>query len=816
VLGSSSSPWRSKYLLMGLIGIVIAVSAFGLAFISFDNSIETMLPGNDEVFRTIRFFRESNLSDKVLISLGIESSSTHSIGGIESSTHSTRDLIRAADQLAESLRPPLVTEVMRGISEVEILGEIDTFLTYCPQLLNQKDLSRIEQSITPEGVKARLARNFQQLMTPASSFTMPFIRSDPLGIKTTILHNLNSLYTSLGYEVTLEGGHFISKDGRHVLLILQTPVVMTDGFGSRKLRSYLYDRLKSLPGFVSADIISGHLHTVSNEEVMKRDVRMMTIIASIAFFLLFLIFFRDIRATAVFLLPLATTLVSTNLSFLVFKKLSYVVIGMGAVVIGFVMDYGIYVYTAIVRSKDNPSDVLKKIAMPVIAGALTTIAIFVAFFFSHVQGYHQLAFFSIISITLCILGAFFILPHLLLYGKDNRHAQHESSLLAAVARNSCFTHSAISDKIKITFWGIIIIFALVFCSRLTFTTDINQFDGSGQKIFQAERRFHQIWGGKDSPAVLVASGKNLEEALERNEHIYGEAATHIDDNKLCSLALLWPSKKTREKNAKQWVQFWKQGNEAKLRNLLLEHGRKYHFSKDAFSPFFDGLYKEAVVKDELEKFTSLRRLKERFIMKGENRYQVLSFFPDKDHDISAIKALCNHYPGTFIVSRNNLSQVLSQSIFSEIVYLSAIAALLILVVTYLLLRSIRLTILSLVPVVTAVAVALGIMPALGLSLNPVNIMAAMIVVGLTSDYGIFMVYACKGKLSSGTRTAISLSAITTLIGAGVLLFARHPVLFSIGLTMVAGVFSGYISSLVVIPALYPHWIKGESEHVCGD
>ncbi|MEW5803321.1 MAG: hypothetical protein AB1847_14600, partial [bacterium] len=380
---------------MGLIGLILAASAFGLIFISFDNTIETMLPGDEEVFRTLKFFRESNLSDKVFISLSVQSSPQGKEG---EAGYGHSNLIRAADQLADSLKPPLVTEVIRGIAEEELFEGIGSLMTCAPQLLDQKDLSRIEQSITPDGVRAQLARNFQQLTLPSGSFTAPFIRSDPLGIKNRILHNLQNLSTSLGYDVTIEDGHFISKDAQHALLILETPVLLTDGFASRALRSYLRDRLNALPAFVSADIVAGHLHSVSNEEVIKKDVRTMTIIASIGFFLLFLLFFKDIRAVAVFLLPLATILVSTNLSSLVFRKLSYLVIGMGAVVIGFVIDYGIYVYTAVVRSRDNPSDNLKKITWPVITGALTTVAIFVAFFFSHVQGYHQLAFFSIMSI----------------------------------------------------------------------------------------------------------------------------------------------------------------------------------------------------------------------------------------------------------------------------------------------------------------------------------------------------------------------------------------------------------------------------------
>jgi predicted exporter len=85
----------------------------------------------------------------------------------------------------------------------------------------------------------------------------------------------------------------------------------------------------------------------------------------------------------------------------------------------------------------------------------------------------------------------------------------------------------------------------------------------------------------------------------------------------------------------------------------------------------------------------------------------------------------------------------------------------------------------------------------------------MVVVGLCIDYGIFMVYDCHYRMETGTRTAVNFSAATTLIGAGVLLFARHPVLFSIGLTMVTGVLAGYVSSVLVLPSLYRWLVRRE-------
>ncbi|MBU0477904.1 MMPL family transporter [bacterium] len=778
---------KRKRLISVLAAGIIIFAAIGLRFISFDNNIELMLPANPEILRSMRFLRDSNLSDKVILSLKLKSSK-----------YTTQDLIQAVDQLEKALKPPLITDVISGISKADLVQEMHLFMRYVPQLLNEQALSKIDRQITPEGVKTSLSRNYQQLLTPGSGFVMPFIRSDPLGIKSGFLANIGKLSSSLGYKVKIRDGHFISQNGRNAMLILKTPVRLTDGFGSKKLVAYLHKQLESLPEFVSADIIAGHIHTISNEDVIKRDILLTLTIASVAFLLLFLFIFRDIRAILIFLIPLISVLVSINLSAIVLGKLSYFIIGMGAVIAGIAVDYGIHVYLAVRTGAGRP-DAVKKIIKPVIIAALTTIGVFAAFFFSSVQGYHQLALFSIISIILCLICALFVLPYLL----TGKHYME----LPAILKQRSSMHSQVFDRICVACWGVIIIAAIALSWQVEFNSDISQLDGSKQEIIQTEQEFHNVWGGADKPAILVISGENLEEALQCNERIYTEAVNEIGEKIFSSFAELWLSNQARIANSARWNKFWREGRETKLKELLQEHGQAYHFSDDAFSPFFKNLYTEKVIKNTPEGLTFFDQLKERFVLKKADEYQVLSFFPDKDKCVKTLNAIISRYPRTFLVSRNAFSSILSQAVSSEVIFLSVIAGLLILILTCLLLRNIRLTVLALIPVITGILLILGIIPVLGLSLNAPCVIAGIIVIGLCIDYGIFMVYTCEYNLKTGTRMAVSLSALTTVIGAGALLFALHPVLFSIGITLVIGVSGGYISALLVIPSMYRLWQK---------
>jgi predicted exporter len=127
-------------------------------------------------------------------------------------------------------------------------------------------------------------------------------------------------------------------------------------------------------------------------------------------------------------------------------------------------------------------------------------------------------------------------------------------------------------------------------------------------------------------------------------------------------------------------------------------------------------------------------------------------------------------------------------------------------ITFLLLKDIRLSVIALVPVITSIIMIAAVIPLAGLALNMSSIIASMIVVGIVSDYGMFVAYQCKYKFQTGTYLAVTFAALATLIGAGALLLARHPLLFSVGVTMVTGVLSGYLSSVIVSPPLYRLWI----------
>ncbi len=765
--------WPVLILVMALIGASLA----GFSFIRFSNNIEALLPADPDISRSMAFLKDSNLSNKVVISVALNSPDKDK-----------KDLLAAVDQLADSLKPPLFTKVTVGLSELTMTDDIEFLFNRMPQLFTEDDLRAVDVQLNPEGISVKMRKNYLQLMKPEGIFMNSMLRSDPLGLNLVMLNKLKALSTSLGYNVSVEGGHFISQDNRHAMIIAQTPVPITDSLGSKRLIEDLGEQFKKLPAYISADIVSGHTHTLSNERVMKKDVALTSIVASVAFVLLMLLVFRDASAILIFLIPLFSIFQAIFVCYFFMGGLSYAVIGLSTVLAGISVDYGIEVYVA-ARNATNPVYGISRIIRPVIVGALTTAAVFFSFLFSHIEGYQQLGYLSLLGLAFSFIYCFLVIPH---FASKKAIGQTVGWWLDGVRW---------SNNAVVGGWLVLTLIFLFFAFKVTFDNNIYKIDGTESPILQAEKRFQEVWG-QERPALLVTNGKSLEEALEKNDEVYREAVKAIGADHISSMSTLWPSEKTRKENQERWQQFWADGRERELKQLLQAEVGKYGFAQDAFTPFFARLHKATVTEAGLADNDLISKLKERFIHASQDRYQVVSFFPDEDQYVRAIAAMSARHPETFLVSGKAMSQKISEVIYSDIFLMTAITSVLVIGLTYLYFRNMKELLIALVPVVTGIVWLFGLMSIFGIAFNLSTLITGIALMGICVDYGIFTVFRCRNNIQAGVVLSVAMSAISTIMGTGVLILAQHPALFYVGLTMTIGISTGYLSSLLVIPQLY--------------
>ncbi len=167
-----------------------------------------------------------------------------------------------------------------------------------------------------------------------------------------------------------------------------------------------------------------------------------------------------------------------------------------------------------------------------------------------------------------------------------------------------------------------------------------------------------------------------------------------------------------------------------------------------------------------------------------------------------------HAGSTSIVAAEMLRLMLAESPLMIGITFALIALLMLLVF-----RSLKWTLLALLPLVVGILWMLGMTVLTGVSLTFYNLVVLPAVLGIGNDCGVHLVHRYReegpGSLRDVLRSTgehVTMGALTTMIGFSGLLFSFHPGLRSIGLLAVIGIGTTLLAALLFLPALL-QWLE---------
>jgi len=169
-------------------------------------------------------------------------------------------------------------------------------------------------------------------------------------------------------------------------------------------------------------------------------------------------------------------------------------------------------------------------------------------------------------------------------------------------------------------------------------------------------------------------------------------------------------------------------------------------------------------------------------------------------------------PNLVVIDRQQTNETFLGTLktnFEDLVNYSFIAVFFILLFAF---RKIELAIISIIPILISWIFTTGLMGMFGLQFNVVNIIVCTLIFGIGVDYSIFMTSALQKEYTFGKselpsyRTSILLSVATTILGIGVLIFAKHPALKSISLIAIIGIFSALMITFILQPLVFHFFV----------
>jgi predicted RND superfamily exporter protein len=116
--------------------------------------------------------------------------------------------------------------------------------------------------------------------------------------------------------------------------------------------------------------------------------------------------------------------------------------------------------------------------------------------------------------------------------------------------------------------------------------------------------------------------------------------------------------------------------------------------------------------------------------------------------------------------------------------------------------------LGLFPLAVGVALTAGVMGLFGVPLNPANMIALPLIVGVSVDNGVHVLHDHRERnphrpyaLGGATGRGVLVAGLTTVLGFGTLMIGRHRGMESLGLALSLGVTFSMLASLVLLPAV---------------
>ncbi len=259
---------------------------------------------------------------------------------------------------------------------------------------------------------------------------------------------------------------------------------------------------------------------------------------------------------------------------------------------------------------------------------------------------------------------------------------------------------------------------------------------------------------------------------------------------------------------------------ARVRALAQEITESLAASPGAAKPLLE--YRQAFAEDLRDKWDLLSRGAHTAMMKIEDLPELVRgwFFQSGTYLLRIFpkgSIFAEHTLGRFVrdiqsVEPEVIGNPVSLYVFSDAFKSACVKASIYAIVAIFLLlmhsfRSLKLTLLALVPLSLGSLWTLGIMEWVGIQFNLANSIFMPLVVGAGVEYGVIIIYRWRegrmlpGHLPFSTGKGVILAALTTTIGFGALMVSHHWGIFSLGFVAWVGSLCVLLPAIIVIPAI---------------
>jgi len=794
--------------------VIFVLMGWKASQLHIEEDITKTFPRTEEFKKYDNLYRNSSISGNIIVAIGPLSKS------------SSDELVSTGEFLLEQfnqLDSSLYKEIQFNAVAAKLEKSYGNYLRNLPYFLTTDEIDTLFKDLEGNGIKTRLASTLNRLRSYESLGTKKFLMQDPLQLGSPILERLNGLQEGNVFKIV--DGYTFTADGEYLLMVVKPTNPPSETVENARLVEGLQAAVDTISSQLTKTeilLFGGPVIAVTNATQIKKDTNLVGALAAGLILLLLIGYFRKLTIPILFFIPAVFGLTFALAIISMYQgSISAISVAVGAIVLGIAMDYSFHFFNHY-RESGSIEETLKEVSSPMLLGCATTVAAFFCLNFLHSDVLADFGTFAGLSL---IGTAFFVLiglPHMAGLAKFKPRVEEK----ATTPLKFKWKAIAFASLIGVT------IFLWNFADEVQFENDLNKINYFPEHLQKAQ---NIISGKSDRESLFVLSADdNLGDAVEKtaslrdlpslrgtkqsvNSGDNGNGLPHSslvrnDGQDTSTRSTVLTDVVQTPTQIAASVETWNKHIselDDELKIQLSETGSKLGFQSQ-FLLVYDDIFRTYEVADEQFYLDFLLNdpIYSEFVFLGDDGYNVVSTVNLPKADRAGFTEKVDQLDGLETVARSSLAQDLVSTVSKDLNFILILSSLLVFIVLLLTYGRIELAVVTFLPMVVSWVWILGICGLFEIKFNMINVVVTTFIFGLGDDYSIFISDGILSRYKYGIdkvksyRSSIILSAITTIIGTGVLIFSKHPALHSIAVLSVTGMVCVLIASLTLQPLLY--------------
>lgn len=681
---------------------------------------------------------------------------------------------------------------------------------------------RLARTLTPEGMRERLAETRAMLLAPGSGAMAEMIAADPLRLAQLVFESAD-----IGSGVrTQADGAFATDDGKVHLVLAQPAGQALRGADARAFvddANAVLAPVRAAHPKVTLGLTGGHAIAAATEQMLTRDLELSGTLSMLLASIVFALLFRRTRALAAVMPPLVLgTIWTAGLATVLPGGLSAIAVAFMSVVVGVGVDTGVHVYAALLDARREGLDpqaaeraARARTSRAVLFAAVTAGAAFAALALSDINALRQFGLLCAAGEVLTALAIVLVTPAIgawLERGPPPVHAPPRwTSLVFRLTRTR-------GRAAALAALAMLPIAAVAAGAAPHLAEAIVAIRPAKLAPLQVQQEIFEAFGGKKGQYVVLIADPDQDRARARADGVAERLAGMKGDvEAVDALTALAPAASTQ---AARFAARDALDLPARARDLEAAL-RDVGFAPERFEAALAGMRapaRQEVALRDLERGPASILLSRYLGADGGDALVAVYVRPRHAGAVPRIQqAIREQDPAAMLTGYSRLEASLRETLEHDMPRIGLVAGALVLLALTASFRSAREVTLAALVVASEIALVLVLVRVLGIPLHVYDALVIPVLLGITVDEGMFLLHRARDAgVDAGVDDviretlrsegpAIAATALTTAAGFGALSFCDFDGLRDLGRVGALGSVVGLAVALIVVPAGLRLW-----------